>query len=77
MAKQKPNPFRMTTPTRATRIECTCFADPVLFLDWDEVPAEAQNEISVNGPIPCEGGGLPGEWCQDCRFGKLSDPEEL
>ena len=50
-----------------------CHADPAMFLPWEKLPEEFIQEITANGSIPCEGGGLPGEWCGGCRFGEELD----
>ena len=75
MAKSKV-PYRQSLPRRITVVRCECFADPVLFLPWDQMPVDVQQEFRVNGSIPCEGGGLPGDWCAGCRFGKVHNPED-
>jgi hypothetical protein len=69
--------FRQSKPRRQTDVRCQCFADPVLFVGWEKMPDSARNEFNQNGPIPCEGGGLPGEWCQGCRFGAVLPPEDV
>lgn len=75
MKRQK---FKLKQPRRVDTILITaqCFADPVLFLPWDEMTSEARDEFDVNGPIPCEGGGVPGEWCEQCRFGNVEFDRE-
>lgn len=72
------NKFRLKIARETTTILITaeCFADPVLFLDWDEMPLGARGEFEVRGPIPCEGGGVPGEWCEQCRFGNVGFDRE-
>lgn len=37
----------------------------------DDISDEVDAECAANGPIPCEGGGYVGLWCQDCRFSKI------
>ena len=71
------NKFKLDTPGRETSVDCSCYADPVLFLPWDDLPARAKKEFEKNGGIPCEGGGLPGPWCADCRFGEVSTPNDI
>lgn len=68
--------FTQKKPRREMNVRCQCFAKPILFIGWDNMPADAKEEFETNGPIPCEGGGLPGEWCAGCRFGKVLEPEE-
>lgn len=69
----KKNEFLLKKPRRIETIlvTSTCFAAPVLFISWDEMPQTAREEFNTNGPIQCEGGGVPGEWCESCRFGKV------
>jgi hypothetical protein len=69
--------FRTRTIRRETSVVCQCFADPVLFLKWEDVPEEAKKEFEDNGGIPCGGEGFPGEWCSRCRFGEVLDPEDV
>lgn len=47
-----------------------CTADDDLFGEWDDLPDHARQEYEDNGPVPCDGGGVPGEWCTRCRFGR-------
>lgn len=61
--------YYLDEPRAEADIRFKCHADPVLFKPWEEMPKKAQNEFTRNGPIPCEGGGVPGEWCLQCRFG--------
>lgn len=69
------NDYSQREPRAASMVVCHCHAQPVLFLPWDKMPKAAQQEFAINGPIPCEGGGLPGPWCADCRFGVVTSPE--
>lgn len=70
------NSFRQKLPRQTAIMIYQCFAKPVLFLPWDDMPKTAQREFKKNGPIPCEGGGMPGEWCLNCRFGAVEVSEE-
>ena len=74
--KTKQQPFRLDTARRTTTVRCRCMADPCLFLPWEALSAAAKKEFHKNGGIPCEGGGLPGEWCAGCRFGVVDEPED-
>ena len=73
----KKSRYRQTRPRSIAMLTVECFAAPALFKPWEKMTAGQQNEFAANGPIPCEGGGLPGEWCAGCRFGKISEPELL
>ncbi len=68
MAKSK---FYQDEPRQIGTIDFECHAKPELFLAWDDMSKAAQKEFTKNGPIPCEGGGVPGEWCATCRFGRV------
>lgn len=46
-----------------------CHAPLVLKKPWEQLKPSAKAEFTKNGPIPCEGGFAPGEWCEQCRFG--------
>lgn len=67
--------FRKKQPRSERLLSCRCFADPVLFRQWEHMPQEARDEFKNNGPIPCEGGGVPGEWCAGCRFGRVESED--
>lgn len=69
--------FRLDHPRLSTKVVCHCYASPELFLRWEDTSPEAKLEFEQNGSIPCEGGGLPGEWCCGCRFGELEEPEDI
>lgn len=69
--------FKQREPRRSTIVECHCYAKQALFKPWEQMTEAAKAEFDKNGPIPCEGGGLPGEWCAGCRFGKVGDPEDV
>ena len=72
MAKSK---FKTAMPREIGTIQVQCFAKPVLFGKWDEMPQAARDEFANNGPIPCEGGGKLGTWCDGCRFGSVSQAD--
>lgn len=58
-------------PRAEVEITFQCFAAPELFTPlFDDLPKDAQDAFS-NGTLvmPCEGGGVPGEWCSSCVFG--------
>ena len=76
MAKKNKFRRKVARETKTVLITAECLADPGLFLDWDEMTSEARDEFDVNGPIPCEGGGVPGEWCEQCRFGEVDFDRE-
>lgn len=71
-------PFRLETTRATCAVTFGCFADPALFqpVRFQELPKKVQNEFNKNGSIPCEGGGMPGEWCMGCRFGGEIDRED-
>jgi hypothetical protein len=61
---------RLSTHRSTALWRFRCYADPRYFLPWDEVPDVLKDELEANGELPCEGGGMPGWWCEECRFGK-------
>lgn len=69
--------FKQKMVRLATNVQCDCYAKPSLFKPWEKLSQSAKNEFLIHGPIPCGGGGVPGIWCADCRFGKLHDPQEV
>jgi hypothetical protein len=68
-------PFREKNPRKRTFSLFVCFGAPELF-EADMAP-EVSREFRANGPIPCQGGGHPGPWCSDCRFGEVTEPVEI
>lgn len=68
-------PFRTKTPRKTTATVAKCFGDPQLF--EREITPAVRAEMAKNGPIPCAGGGVPGVWCETCRFGVVADPIEI
>lgn len=68
--------FLQNSPRAESTVLCQCYGAPELFLAWDDMPRAVRQEFEKNGPIPCEGGGVPGPWCEDCRFGKVHEPED-
>jgi hypothetical protein len=77
MVKVKPVPFRLLTARRITDTRASCYADPRLFEEWDTLSKDAKLEFIKNGPVPCEGGGTPGQWCDSCRFGHVDAPDDV
>lgn len=73
MAKNK---FLLKEPRCITDTRAYCYASPELFKSWASMSKAARKEFDKNGPIPCEGGGIPGQWCDMCRFGTVDEPEE-
>lgn len=64
-------------PRSVVLVRVACHAAPGLFLPWERMTVAAQREFETNGPIPCEGGGAPGEWCAGCRFGEINEPRPI
>jgi hypothetical protein len=69
--------FKLSQPRARAYLTATCFADSQLFLPYEDLPKAAKREFKVNGSIPCEGGGIPGEWCAGCRFGGRLETVDL
>ena len=66
--------FKQKSPRESTNTLVECYAKPILFEPWENLSEEVKYEFMTNGPIPCEGGGVPGMWCDGCRFGKVYEP---
>ena len=50
--------------SRTAAREYTCHAQIELFtLEWSELPAEWRAAIREMRCLPCDGGGVPGNWC--------------
>lgn len=69
-----PIPFRTQKPRRTVQLTFRCFGAPDLFLS--EISESVRKDMRKRGPIPCEGGGRLGEWCAECRFGKLEREDD-
>jgi hypothetical protein len=75
MAKPKKTPFTIALPRKTTATVARCFGDPALFVA--DLAPSARAEFATNGPIPCGGGGVPGVWCDGCRFGVVDAAVEI
>ncbi len=69
--------FKQRQPRQTALVTCHCHAKPALFGHWDSLTEAARTEFAINGPIPCEGLGRVGQWCEGCRFGVVEDPENV
>lgn len=70
-------PYRTATPCRILiyTVTAACCADPRLAVPWEAMGEAEQDEFAQHGPIPCDGGFMPGEWCGGCRFGHVEVSE--
>lgn len=65
--------FRQKKPIEM-EITLQCFADPRMFLrDFAAMPKDMQDAFSNGLSIPCEGSGIVGPWCTQCKFGDYRD----
>lgn len=47
-----------------------CIAPEELFTEnYADVPDDLKTIVSEQNGLPCDGGGVPGEWCQTKRIG--------
>ena len=46
-----------------------CHADPGFFGDERTLTAAHHADLAAHNGLPCDGGGVPGPWCEHCRFG--------
>ena len=52
--------------------EITCKAPEGIFGEWDLLPPAMQELFKIPGSsIPCGGQGTMGNWCDECRWGKV------
>lgn len=42
----------------------------------EAIPEIAKKVIQHQGGLPCDGGGVPGEWCIRCAFSVWGDGQE-
>lgn len=65
--------YRTEEPRAVVILEAKCFAPSAMFTaEWEDIPKKFQAVYSENN-IPCEGGGVAGEWCAKCPFGSLDE----
>lgn len=64
-------PFKTDTIRDSATVEYLCYADEMLFGEWNDLLPIAQQEFENNGPVPCEGSGWAGPYCAHCRFGEV------
>ena len=43
--------------------ECGAPEKEVLDSEWENIPDEHKKIINEQGGLPCDGGGVPGDWC--------------
>ncbi|GAG77358.1 unnamed protein product [marine sediment metagenome] len=48
-----------------------CHAPPeAIDRDWHNMPGRIKNTILEMSGLRCDGGGVPGPWCESCKWGK-------
>ena len=78
MAKKK-EPWRkylLPIAREEREINYQCFADPRMFLpEFTDLPKPMQDLFKGEDKIdlPCQGGGNPGPWCEECVFGESQE----
>ena len=61
-----PNYGREAMRTRKECITYRCeIPDEFLSDDWYNLPKEVKTIIDQQGGLPCDGGGVPGQWCHE------------
>ena len=55
---------------RTETLTYKCNAPDEVFVErYEDVPEEHKNIIESQGSLPCDGGGIPGEWClRGCAY---------
>ena len=63
---------------RTALVRVTCVAPDVIFTaeHFADIPAKYRRTIANMNGLPCDGGGVPGEWCIKCRC-PFSQAEEV
>jgi hypothetical protein len=69
-------PGRLTTHRATALWRYRCYADPRMFVPWEQVPDDLQAAVLTCGGLPCADRepGVPGPWCHHCLY---EDVEEL
>jgi hypothetical protein len=76
----KPNPTE--SPWQSSTWIYHCHApDDVFEPEWDDIDPEHREIMEDRGGIPCEGGGVPGPWCEGnvlspCPWAKREEIDE-
>ena len=66
--------FRTKEPRRKVTLTVRCFAvDDMFTPKFTDMPESLQRAFDDGLTIPCEGGGVPGEWCRECVFGEMEE----
>lgn len=73
MSEPSPQPFRQDMPRASQEFVAHCYAVDLIFDDEALWPDALFQDMTEHNGIPCEGSGVPGLWCEDCRFGVLED----
>jgi hypothetical protein len=58
-----------------TEVRIICSAPEEVFTeeDFTKLPSEVQEAITQQRGLPCSGGGVLGDWCEDCHWGHIYD----
>ncbi len=62
--------FFRDAPREVTHWVYACHADPGFFGDERTMSEAHRMDLQTHNGLPCDGSGIPGPWCVDCRFGK-------
>ena len=68
---------RFTMMTYTKTIECT--APLVVFTEqnYEDIPEAYRYVIDAQNGLPCDGGGVPGNWCRRCFWGAIYNEESF
>lgn len=73
MAKEAWEKFRTKEPREERGFSAACYADKRMFVkEFTDMPKPMQEIFNVIS-LPCEGGGVPGWWCEQCVFGEIEE----
>ena len=62
--------------TTVVTVTSSCFIpEEYLTASEEEIPQEALNMIMSQNGLPCDGGGVPGSWCERCYWGTSSEED--
>ena len=71
--EDSPTPYHRRTSTWLYHCDAP---DEVFAPTWEEIPEQFREMIDEMNGLRCDGGGVPGPWCEPCCWAQLEDMED-